>query len=350
VSDEFQRSASAALDEARPAIDRLDAARDPEDVAADLIDAWEASQRVLRTLAGNQALGGQALIRTLRQRQLLTLDQAHALVEFGAVYERAQSVDYRPSDADIATARAGFQQLEALVRQPPVPPREAPKVQTGPLPPQREELILPPPDPIPQGRTQRSTVVAVVLGIVVWLGLIGGGAWYYLVFRNADRDLQRGIAAYAAGDRATARTAFAAVAREHPDVAAPHTYLGRMAREEGDVATAARELEAAVRLEPNNAVALREMGAHLLASGIGMSNAGNINGAKQNFELASRFYVRSLRSNSSDRNAMGFLGCTLMRLGRREEAMRFLDRAGQGSWSVCAALPAPAPAPALPNR
>jgi tetratricopeptide (TPR) repeat protein len=348
VSDTFQRSASAALDEARPAIDRLDANRDAEDVAADLIEAWDAAQRVLRELAENSALSGQALIRVLRQRQLLTLDQAHALVEFGAVHERAQRVDYTPTDADIAAARAGFQQLEALVRHPPAPParREVPAPDPRPVDP----IVTPDPVPPPARRTQRSTVVTLVIGIVVWLGLLGGGAWYYFVFRNAAGDLQRGITAYVAGDRTTAKAAFTAVARDHPEVASPHIYLGRMAREEGDIATAARELETAVRLEPKSAQALREMGAHLLASGIGQLNAGNQAAAMQNFDLARRFYIRALQSNSSDRNAQGFLGCTLIRLGRYDEGRRFLERAGQGSWSVCSNIAPPAPQVIPPAR
>jgi hypothetical protein len=69
---------------------------------------------------------GQPLIREVRQRELLTLDQAHALVEFSAAHERAQRTDYRPSTTDIGAARTGYQQLEAALRQEraaPPPPR-----------------------------------------------------------------------------------------------------------------------------------------------------------------------------------------------------------------------------------
>src|SRR5258706_159325 len=102
VTAPYNRTAAAALDDARPVIDRLDIARDPEDIAADLIEAWEASQRALRGLAGNSALRGQLLIREARQRELLSLDQAHALVDFAAAADRSD---------DRATARPLFAQV-----------------------------------------------------------------------------------------------------------------------------------------------------------------------------------------------------------------------------------------------
>src|SRR6476646_4747997 len=109
---------------------RLDLSRDPEDLAADLIEGWQAAESSLRSLIGSASLSGQPLIRAVRQRELLTLDQAHALVEFSAAHERAQRTDYRPSNADIGAARTGYQQLEAALRQervaPPPPAAVAP--------------------------------------------------------------------------------------------------------------------------------------------------------------------------------------------------------------------------------
>ena len=91
---------------------RLDLARDPEDLAADIIEGWQAAETALRSVIGSASLSGQPLIREVRQRELLTLDQAHALVEFSAAHERAQHTDYRPSNGDIGAARTGFQQLD----------------------------------------------------------------------------------------------------------------------------------------------------------------------------------------------------------------------------------------------
>jgi tetratricopeptide (TPR) repeat protein len=282
LSASNQRAAAAALDQARAPVARLDIARDPEDIAADLIEGWTAAQAALRGLIGSTTLSGQALIRELRQRELLSLDQAHALVEFSAAHDRAQRTEYRPTSADI-------------------------------------------------GGTRRPRVpVPLIAGALLLLALVGGAAYYFLAGRGPSA-LERGVAAYQSGDRTRARNEFAAAARDEPQAAAPHIYLGRMAREEGDIATAARELETAVRLEPQNALALREMGAHLLAAG--------------NYPLAQKFYERSIRIDPTDRNALGFLGCTLMRQGRFDVGQRFLQRAGQGSWSACANLQPLAPPP-----
>jgi Flp pilus assembly protein TadD len=45
--------------------------------------------------------------------------------------------------------------------------------------------------------------------------------------------------------------------------------------------------------------------------------------------------VRAVEADPTDKTAQGYLGCSLMRLGRVEEANRFLTRAGQGPWSGC---------------
>jgi hypothetical protein len=58
-----------------------------------------------------------------------------------------------------------------------------------------------------------------------------------------------------------------------------------------------------------------------------------------NYDVARRFYIRALQHDASDRNALGYLGCTMVRLGRPQEAMTFLRRAGQGPWSACAGAP-----------
>ena len=75
-----QRTALAALDAARPIVARLDVARDPEDVAADILDAWSSCETALRAYLGGSGMGGQTLVRELRQREMLSLDQTHALL------------------------------------------------------------------------------------------------------------------------------------------------------------------------------------------------------------------------------------------------------------------------------
>ena len=335
-----QRAALAALDQARPAIGRLDLSRDPEDLAADIIEGWQAAESALRSLIGSASLSGQPLIREVRQRDLLTLDQAHALVEFSAAHERAQRTDYRPSNNDIGAARAGFQQLEAALRQEraaPPPPTPVAAAVPGAVP-------APAPDvpAFPGAGRRRGFPLIALIGLLVLLAAIGGGIYYFTVSRSSSA-LQAGIAAYSAGDRNGARNHFAQAMKDDPKDADPHIYLGRMARDEGDAAAAVRELQTAISLEPNNATAQREMGAHLLAQATGQLSTGNLPGALQSLNLSRNFYVRAVQLNPADKNAQGYLGCVLMRLGRVQEANSFWQRAGPGPWTQCQPLPTLAP-------
>lgn len=320
-----------ALDAARPAIGRLANATRPDDIAAAILEAWDASQDALRALSGQPSLGGQGLIRELRQRGALTLDQAHALVEFGAAAERVKVSDYPPTEADVRAAQVGFQQLEAVVHSGAV----LRNANASPEPSRAPEPVSPLPSPPSSATDALSDTQSVTsrnsLGILVVLALlvviVGGGAYYGWRWWTGPRALEQARTAYAAGRRIEARDKFVAVARRRPKLAEPHIYLGRIAREDSDRATAMRELETAVRLEPNNSTALREMGSYLLSIG--------------DPQLATRFYVRAIEANSSDRSAMGYLACALVRLGRFDEAQRFLSRAGQGPWSACAVPPVP---------
>jgi Flp pilus assembly protein TadD len=136
------------------------------------------------------------------------------------------------------------------------------------------------------------------------------------------------VDAYRRGQREAAVSAFNKAARDDPKSAMPHISLARMAREVGNFTLASQELDAALQAEPGNAVAFREMGANLLA--------------QNNYELARRVYVRAVQADPTDKTAQGYLGCTLMKLGRAQEAAAFMTRAGPGPWSTCTAAPAPA--------
>jgi hypothetical protein len=127
VTGPAQRSAAAALDAARQVIARLDSSRHAEDVAADLIEGWSAVETALRSLLGGSALSGTALLAEVRQRQMLSFDQANALAAFYAARERAERTDYKPTRADVDAAREGFLKLEAAVM-PPTPSAGAPTV------------------------------------------------------------------------------------------------------------------------------------------------------------------------------------------------------------------------------
>lgn len=333
MSSAHQRAALAALDAARPVVARLDATRDPEDAAADLIDGWTAVETALRSLMGGSSLAGQALVTELRQRQLLSLDQTHALMEFNAARQRAQRTDYRPTAADVASAREGFLKLEAGLMAAPtpvaanaVPAAGVPAGYAATGARQAEHVVEP---------VGRRSPLALILGLLA-LVVVALGAWWFLTQREPAGDvaLSRGIAHLEGGRREAARGEFSKAARDNPESAEPHIFLARMAREERDYQTARRELDAAIRLEPNNHVAHREMGALLFTIG--------------NYDLARSFYIRALRGDATDRSSMGYLGCSLARLGRTQEAATWIQRAGQGPWSNCL-MAGPAPMQAAPR-
>lgn len=317
-----QRSASAPLDVIRPIVARLDVSRHSEDVAADLLEAWSGVETALRSLIGGSSASGQALVAELRQRQQLSLDQAHALLEFLAARDRAARPEYRPTGADVTAARQAVQKLEAGLG--------AGGLATVPVPAATAFALddAGAPAPVPSGVVPRGSRWMYALALVALVALpLAGFLWY----ANRGGAMDRGVEAYQAGRREAARGEFAKVARDKPELAMPHVYLGRLAREENDLATAKRELETAIRLEPTNAVAQREMGKVLLALG--------------DNELARRFLVRAVQLAPEDRSAQGFLGCALFRLGRLDEAARFINRAGTGDWTGCAPPPGAFPPP-----
>jgi tetratricopeptide (TPR) repeat protein len=286
-------------------VERLASARD----AASLVAAWTAIESALQDSASNRTLVGQALVRDLRQRNVLTLDQGHAIIELLAAHDRAVVPGYAVTDADIAAARDALNQLAAAP--PPVTPIPAGAVNTAP----------PPAAPAP------ASGVGKTIGFVVLLAVIAGGAAYGVVALRKRSPgpgpnlVDRGIATYQAGHVDSARVFFNHAAEHDTADAVPHIYLGRIAREAGDLGTARAELVRAVQLAPNNEIAQREMGAALLAAG--------------QYELASKFYVRAIALDSTDRAALGFYGCTLKRLGQAQQATQYLTRAGQGPWTAC---------------
>ena len=347
-----QRTALAALDAARPIVARLDVARDPEDVAADILDAWSSCETALRAYLGGSGMGGQTLVRELRQREMLSLDQTHALLEFAAARDRANRPSYRPTGADVAAARAGFQSLEEALAggvspaayaaqagytgaaagaaaasaspyAPGAPRAASPRVVT-PVPgvaTAGEAAAEGPYADRPEARGP-GRIIAAVVGVALLLAAAG---FFFLNRGGSSGAMDDAIALYAQGKREAARSAFDKIARDDPSLSLPHVYLGRIAREEGDMRSAQSELQMAVRLDPNSNVALREMGSYLLAAG--------------NNELARKFYVRAVQAKPDDRSAQGFLGCALLRLGRTQEATTWMQRAGQGPWSACTAMP-----------
>ncbi|MEX1185010.1 MAG: tetratricopeptide repeat protein [Gemmatimonadaceae bacterium] len=330
--------ADSALADIRPVVTRIDTPRSSEDLAADLIEIWSGLETVLRRMFGGSALSGQALVREVRQREMITLTQAHALLEFLAARERCDNVSYKPTPADVAAAKDAFAQLDTATG---VPGRDAatagaasamagaPAAATGYSSAQRAAAAPQEPAIVPPAPGLRPLMRERAAGLPTWgwiaiavVALAFAGVAAYYAMQNRGDDMDKAVRMMADGRREAARGEFTRIARENPELATPHVFLARIAREEGDLAAARREIETAIRLDPAWSVAQREMGMLLLSQG--------------NYDLARRFFVRAIELNPADSAAKGFLGCSLIRLGNRDLGLRFIGQAGTGSWSACA--------------
>ncbi|HKR08024.1 MAG TPA: tetratricopeptide repeat protein [Gemmatimonadaceae bacterium] len=397
MSPQSTQAALASLNGARPVLAHFDQPRSAEDLAADIIDLWSGVEAALQTLVGNSSLTGQQLIRAARQAELITLDQAHSLLEFLAARDRANRTSYKPTQADGDAAVDGFRSLEGALSgagstsssarpapsspsQAAYTPRSRPAVTPPPPPPSQPASPYAPPSvgggyrqppayagrkmagpptiempgafmsegrsvsadktPPGQGGVGRGQVEHALevaqrrsrfpsFSLPVWIGiavvalvLIGGG---YLLFGRgggSSDSVTAGINAMKNGQSETARGEFAKAVKDDPGSATPHVFLARLARDQGDLATARAELDTALRLEPSSANALREMGLVLFAS--------------RQYDLARRFFVRAIQANPQDRATQGYLGCTMMRLGRVQEGTNWINKAGtNGPWSAC---------------
>lgn len=354
--DAFPATPRAALDAARVVFTAPD--------SASARTLWHAAQRVLQLVVGRPELTGQALVGEVRQRGLITLSDAHALISLATWADRADGT--ATNEAERLIVREAWMALDHAVPDAAAPPSAArspyappPAGTPNPYAPPPTNAFSPPPPPPPSalpppagapgqaaaaapgpeaGRPgiaphRRRFVLALGALLVLLLAGAGGVAWWFA--GRGERALDAGIEAYQRGSREVARVAFAEAAQRDPDDARPLVYLGRLMREDGDLPRARRFLTNAVRLAPGSAIAARELASLMLADG--------------QPELARRFYVRALEIDPTDRTAQGFLGCALFRLQRLDEARRWLERAGPGDWQQCVPpLPMMPPVPMGP--
>jgi tetratricopeptide (TPR) repeat protein len=341
---------AAAADAGRTVLAGLDAATTSPLRASAVTRAWDAVESTLQTAAPPQPQTdpgpprGQALVRALRQGDVVSLEQGHALLDLLAVAERARQSDYQVTDVDVEAARDALTRLRTAslsVLRLPFPPALPPS--TGPaaaaLPPHAADAAAPPLPPASPVRSAGHRIVARMVGAILLVVLALGGAAFVAThggiagsvlapFLGSAR--ARGIAAFDAGHEADARAQFLEAVRADSADPVPHLYLGRIAREAGDLTTARAQLTAAIQLAPGDAASHREMGIALLTA--------------DRADLARRFLTRAIALDPADHSAQGFLACALARLGRPGEARRFLDRAGSGPWTACASTANAAPA------
>ena len=151
MSPQNTPGAVAALNGARPVLAHFDTPRSAEDLAADIIDLWTGAEAALQALVGNSSLSGQQLVRAARQAEVISLDQAHSLLEFLAARDRANRTSYKPTQADGDAAVDGFKALESALTgvAPAVAGRPAAPspVQAAYTPRQSRPVTQPPPPP-----------------------------------------------------------------------------------------------------------------------------------------------------------------------------------------------------------
>lgn len=381
MSPQGNQAAIAALNGVRPVLSHFDSPRSAEDLAADIIDLWAGAESSLQALVGNSSLTGQQLVRAARQAELITLEQAHGLLEFLAARDRANRTSYKPTQADGDAALDGFKALESALSgnapgqaaapsipsapaytprgthatkaQPPSSPYAPPSPGPGGYrqpPAYAKRTAGPPTIELPPGGSfttpgstsqggggiGRSNVeqalaaaerrrwpklsLPILIGTAI-VALIGVGIYFAFKGGSASDSLNAGVDAMANGQRERARGEFAKAVKADPDDPTPHVLLARLARQEGDLPTARAQLDTALRLDPKNTPALREMGLIVFAG--------------RQYDLARRFFVRAVQSNPQDRASQGLLGCALMRLNRVPEGTKWINGAGTGAWTAC---------------
>lgn len=338
------RGALHALEAVRPAVERLSSSRSSQDNASDVTAICAGVELALGAVLGRTDLSGQALVRETRQREAVSLEQAHAALELFAVRDR-MGASGRVDRADLDVAREAYDALVRGFGATPVPSATAPALAvpsgiapassaaaSGPLGAAAYGASEEAPHDAPP--SHKPVIAVVVVVVLVLLGL-----YYVMAGRRAPSALDAGIAAYTAGHRDSARTFFTRAAGADPRDALPHLYLGRMAREDGDYTTAGKELRTAIQLDPMGAAGQRELGAFFLARGGSFAVQSRPDLASQDYDAARRAYVRAIQVNAADTASEGYLACALARLGRAGEAATWLKRAGPGPWSACAASP-----------
>jgi tetratricopeptide (TPR) repeat protein len=261
---------------------------------------------------------------------MISIEQAHSLLDFLAARDRVKRTEYRPTSADVEATRDAYTKLDQGLR------AEAASAGAGATATATAAPGVPPatvvPTVVPPPR--RSRIPWLPIGALLVVLLAAGAAWYFFERGGPSAAMRRGQEADRGGRLALARTEFQDAAGARPEDAMPHIWLGRVARDQGDFATAGRELSRAVQLEPGNYQAHRELGSYFLTL--------------RNYDAARRSFVRALELQPRDRTSLGYLGCSLIRLGRPDEGQRFLMRAGQGPWMACAPPAPPAQgAPAM---
>lgn len=382
------QAALTALNGVRPVLTHFETSRAAEDLAADIIDLWSGAETSLQALVGNSSLTGQQLVRAARQAELITLDQAHALLDFLAARDRANRTSYKPTQADGDAALEGFRALESsLTGKAPVKratpssplqavytPRGSQQQRQSSSPPQAPPSPYAPPSagggyrqpptyvgrkmsgpptieqPPPgsftpaggsgpvTGGVGRSTVEHALaaaesrsrmpkLSVPVLIGaavVLVFIAGIWFAFRGGGSSGDGMTAGIDALKNGQRERARGEFAKAVKDDPSASTPHVFLARISRDEGDLA-----SARAQLDTALRLDPK------NEIALREMGLVLFASKQYDLARRFFVRAVQANPQDRSAQGYLGCALMRLGRVQEGTNFINKAGNGSWQSC---------------
>jgi len=394
MSPQNSQAAFAALNGVRPVLTHFETPRTAEDLAADIIDLWTGAESALQALVGNSSVAGQQLIRAARQTELITIEQAHTLLEFLAARDRANRTSYKPTQADGDAAVDGFRTLESALRgaapvKPAAPtsplqaaytPRKSVPAQPSkpPPPPQPASPYAPPSagggyrqPPAYAGRRMAGPPTIELPGSFASEGGAGGGGSTGGgggggVGRTA---IQQALAAADSGGRrwpGLSMPVWIGIAIIVLLVGGGYFLFGRGtsgssltagvdAMNNGLLEKARGEFAKAVNADPNSprphiflARLAREEGDLATARAqldttlrldpknpVALREMGLVLFANRQYDLARRFFVRAVQANPQDRASQGYLGCAMMRLNRVPEGTKWISGAGTGAWTAC---------------
>ena len=386
MSPQNSQAALASLNGVRPVLAHFNTPRSAEDLAADIIDLWAGAESALQTLVGNSSLTGQQLIRAARQAELITLDQAHALLEFLAARDRANRTSYKPTQADGDAAVDGFKALEsALTGATPVqrptptspvqaaytPRQQRPAQPTTPPPPPPVSPYAPPSaggryrqpagyaggrfsgpptieqpppgsiPPVPNGGgavgVGRTAVQHALAAAETRGGLLGLSMSVWMVIAVVLVLIVGGYLIFARGSSSSSLTA-GIDAMQNGQRERARGEFAKAVKDDPNAATPHVFLARLAREEGDLATARAQLDTALRLepkNAIALREMGLVLFSSKQYDLARRFFVRAVQGNPQDRASQGYLGCTLMRLNRVQEGTKFIGNAGTGPWQAC---------------